>query len=717
MRLSPIFRGFLLALVLVCGIAALPPSSQWLNEATRYFNATWAGDTPSDDQVFTYDSSTGTVGWEDIPAAATGATELDELDDVTITSLADGEVLQSSSGDFINRTLVEAGIASTNASSLTAGTLADGRVAESNVTQHESALTITESQISDLAHTTDTNAGTICSGTTTYLDGEGNCDTITDTNTFAIIEEDGSVMSTGPPTLDFDGTDFTITESPTDDFDISVNDSALSIAVSQLTGGSDGNVLQRSGGAWGGTDSLSLSGNIQSGAFSSTGSTAGARLQSSGGLYTSATGTSGLFEWYTNGNGSIFTSAHFGTDITLNATQGDLNLTATSGDVNVPEQTVTDHEAALTITESQISDLSHVDIDDITPTTTKGDLLVENGSIVTRLGVGTNGQVLTADSAESTGIKWATPSAGGSTTLDGLSDVTITGTPADNEVLAYNTGTSEFINQTAAEAGLAAASHTHTESDITDLAHTTDASDLTSGVLADARVQESNVTQHEGDLTIGLDQITDMNKGWVPLSGTYGYSTSSTMTSSVDWTSVLQRGDKIRLVNNSSTKYFYVYSVASGSVVLQAGTSYTLASAAITDVYVSKAATPFAFPKSFTWVPSGYTGSGSMTWSSVSGASVTFSYSEGICFIRGRFGGTTGGTASNSLIIQGLPFPITNNATTHGPAAFVQDGGNTISAHTFTGTGDILYIRRYDGANYGLGSNRFVWIGGGYLVG
>jgi len=40
------------------------------------------------------------------------------------------------------------------------------------------------------------------------------------------------------------------------------------------------------------------------------------------------------------------------------------------------------------------------------PTTTKGDLIVHNGSGDTRLGVGSNGQVLSADSAEPTGLKW-----------------------------------------------------------------------------------------------------------------------------------------------------------------------------------------------------------------------------------------------------------------------------------------------------------------------
>lgn len=41
------------------------------------------------------------------------------------------------------------------------------------------------------------------------------------------------------------------------------------------------------------------------------------------------------------------------------------------------------------------------------PTTTKGDLIVNDGTGLTRLGVGANGTVLTADSGEVTGVKWA----------------------------------------------------------------------------------------------------------------------------------------------------------------------------------------------------------------------------------------------------------------------------------------------------------------------
>lgn len=50
--------------------------------------------------------------------------------------------------------------------------------------------------------------------------------------------------------------------------------------------------------------------------------------------------------------------------------------------------------------------------------TTKGDLIAATGaSTPARLGVGTNGQVLTADSAEASGVKWATAASGGITLL------------------------------------------------------------------------------------------------------------------------------------------------------------------------------------------------------------------------------------------------------------------------------------------------------------
>lgn len=50
---------------------------------------------------------------------------------------------------------------------------------------------------------------------------------------------------------------------------------------------------------------------------------------------------------------------------------------------------------------------------DVTTINAKGDLLVGTAdNTVSRLGVGTNGFVLTADSAEASGVKWAAASGG-----------------------------------------------------------------------------------------------------------------------------------------------------------------------------------------------------------------------------------------------------------------------------------------------------------------
>lgn len=145
---------------------------------------------------------------------------LSNLSDATITSIASGELLKWNGSAWVNNTLTEAGIAAAShthaTSDITSGTFADARISESSVTQYEAALTITESQISDLSHSTPLTteqvqdiAGAMWAGNTetgatvTYQDADGTIDiAVSDTT---VAGDTGSTGMTPGDTLTITG--------------------------------------------------------------------------------------------------------------------------------------------------------------------------------------------------------------------------------------------------------------------------------------------------------------------------------------------------------------------------------------------------------------------------------------------------------------------------------------------------------------------------------
>jgi hypothetical protein len=122
--------------------------------------------------------------------------------------------------------------------------------------------------------------------------------------------------------------------------------------------------------------------------------------------------------------------------------------------------------------EADVTDLAHTDADAI------HDNVAGEIAAITAKATPVSGDFLVIEDSEASNAKKSITLAdlpATSAALDDLTDVTITGTPADNEVVAYDTGTSEFINQTAAEAGLATSGHAHAIDDLSDVDTTTDA--------------------------------------------------------------------------------------------------------------------------------------------------------------------------------------------------------------------------------------------------
>lgn len=76
-------------------------------------------------------------------------------------------------------------------------------------------------------------------------------------------------------------------------------------------------------------------------------------------------------------------------------------------------------------------------IDQISPTSAKGDLLVHNGTQLVRLPVGANGLSLTTDSSEPTGVKW--------TSVIGAGDVIGPGSSTDNAIARFDGTTGKII--------------------------------------------------------------------------------------------------------------------------------------------------------------------------------------------------------------------------------------------------------------------------------
>src|SRR4030067_314759 len=129
---------------------------------------------------------------------------------------------------------------------------------------------------------------------------------------------------------------------------------------------------------------------------------------------------------------------------------------------------------------------------------------------------------------------------GGASALDDLTDVVITAPIADNEVLAYDSGSGDWINQTAVEAGLSEPGHKHLEGDVTDLEH--DAGKLQS--------RDNKKMVQLGNIAIGS------SPQWITASLTWMVGASTITLDAASWAQYIHIGKlvilKVHLVADSN---------------------------------------------------------------------------------------------------------------------------------------------------------------------
>jgi len=189
----------------------------------------------------------------------------------------------------------------------------------------------------------------------------------------------------------------------------------------------------------------------------------------------------------------------------------------------------------VTIAQGGTGQTTQIDaFDALAPTTIKGDLIVNNGTDNIRLPVGSNTQILTADSTTASGLKWASSATSGTVTSVGLSApaiFTVGGSPVTSSgtlALTYSgtalpiaNGGTNATTSIAALTSLGAAAR-GSNTDITSIA-------LTSGTIANAPIINTDIVNklYADSIASGINFHAACQYGTTANLGTVTYNNGS----------------------------------------------------------------------------------------------------------------------------------------------------------------------------------------------
>lgn len=209
--------------------------------------------------------------------------------------------------------------------------------------------------------------------------------------------------------------------------------------------------------------------------------------------------------------------------------------------------------------------------------------------------------------------------------------------------------------------------------------------------------------------------------GWIAVTDTWTYASSTTVTVPSDATAKYSVGDKVRFTN-SGTKYFYITAVSSTVLTLNGGSDYSLANAAITLPFFSKEVSPTGFPDRFAFTPT-WTSSGSAP--SIGNGTFTgyFSMVGKKVYLRFKFVGgstTTWGTGSYfiNLPVAGYSGIAANDGfTLNGYAEDLSTVAYTVLGTRMENTSRfyvIIYAPQTTSVNNWAQTGPFTWSTGDY---
>lgn len=212
-------------------------------------------------------------------------------------------------------------------------------------------------------------------------------------------------------------------------------------------------------------------------------------------------------------------------------------------------------------------------------------------------------------------------------------------------------------------------------------------------------------------MAVAFGQENVFADGWIPLGGTFTYSSATAMTTGKNLSSLFNFGTKVRLKQGGGYKYGIVssssYSSPTLTVNLIQNSDYSLASAAITDVAISNLLVANSFPKGFTYASSPSSSAGTVT--NINTYISRFSVIQGSVLLELCFDLQLT-VAVAAYLTVGAPVAPKNTSFGQGNGIALQVSGTGSENGEIVGvnTGSLCQIYRSNLANWPVAAGHFV---------